>query len=142
MTLSSGALSRRVRAVSWQRLYAVGVFLLFCFSLLSLLAPQRTADLFETYGRFLLAALFGTFLCREGFPKEWLLRLHLGYLGWLLLTRWLNGDVYLFIDRELVRTEALSFVMLTVGFVLGGVGSRLLARRHGLSCPMTVKPAR
>ena len=124
MTLSSAALSRRLRAVSWQRLYAVGVFLLFCFSLLSLLAPQRTADLFETYGRFLLAALFGAFLCREGFPKEWLLRLHLGYLAWLLLTRWLNGDVYLFIDRELVRTEALSFVMLTVGFVLGGEDRR------------------
>ena len=124
MTLSSAPLSRRLRAVSWQRLYAAGVFLLFCFALLRLLAPQRTDDLFETYGRFLLAALFGAFLCREGFPREWLLRLHLGYLAWLLLTRWLNGDFYLFVDRELVRTEVLSFVMLSVGFVLGGEGRR------------------
>lgn len=123
----SGSLTRRLKdRVSWQGLYAAGVFALLCFSLLDLLVPQRSADLFEPYGRFLLAALFGVFLFRAGLPREWVLRLHLGYLLWLLLTRWLNGDVYLFIDWKIVRCEVISFLMLSVGILLSPDGRRRL----------------
>lgn len=105
-------------------LYAAGVFALFCFSLLELIAPLRAADLFEVYGRFLLAALFGAFLLRAAPTKEWAVRVYLAYLLWLLLTRWLNGDFYLFIDRELMRTEVLSFVLFSLGVLLSSLGRR------------------
>lgn len=124
---SSGALPQRLRAsVTWQGMYAAGVFALLCFALLDLLVPLRSADLFEVYGRFLLAALFGVFLFKAGFPREWAVRLYLAYLLWLLLTRWLNRDVYLFADRELVRTELISFLMFSVGAVLSPEGRRRL----------------
>lgn len=123
----SGSLSRRLRdSVSWQGIYAAGVLALLCFALLDLLVPQRSADLFEPYGRFLFAALFGVFLFKVGLPREWVLRLHLGYLLWLLITRWLNGDVYLFIDWKIVRCEVISFLMLSVGVLLSPEGRRRL----------------
>ena len=123
----SGSLSRRLRdSVSWRGIYAAGVFVLLCFALLDLLVPQRSADLFEPYGRFLLGALFGVFLFKAGLPREWVLRLHFGYLLWLLITRWLNGDVYLFIDWKIVRCEAISFLMLSVGVLLSPEGRRRL----------------
>lgn len=120
------AVSSFRRCVSWRRVFAAGVFALLCFALVRLLAPQREADLFETYGRFLLAALFGGLLLREGLPRERVLLLHLAYLAWLLVTRWLNGDFYLFVDRELVRAETLSYLMLSVGLVLPPDGRRRL----------------
>ena len=122
-----GTLPRRLKdGVSWRDFYAAGVLMLFCFSLLTLIAPQRCADLFDKYGRFLLAALFGAFLFRAGLPREQVLRLHFCYLLWLLLSRWLNGDVYLFIDWKLVRYEFISFLMLSAGILLPPEGRRRL----------------
>ena len=127
MICFSGSRFPRLKdGAAWQDIYATGVFALFCFSLLALLVPQRSADLFEVYGRFLLAGLFGAFLFRAGMPRDLVVRLHLFYLPWLLLTRWLNGDFYLFIDGELVRNEVLSFLMLTAGVVLLPEGRRRL----------------
>lgn len=125
MNRFSGSFPRRLKdGVSWQGIYALGVFGLLCFALLDLLVPQRSADLFEPYGRFLLAALFGVFLFKAGLPRERVLLLHFCYLLWLLLTRWLNGDVYLFIDRKIVRCEVISFLMLSVGVLLSPKGRR------------------
>ena len=127
MNSFSGTLPRRLRdGVSWRDFYAAGVLMLFCFSLLTLIAPQRCADLFDKYGRFLLAALFGAFLFKAGMPREQVLRLHLCYLLWLLLTRWLNGDVYLFIDWKILRYEFISFLMLSAGILLPPEGRRRL----------------
>ncbi|MCR5576652.1 MAG: hypothetical protein K6F56_06550 [Oscillospiraceae bacterium] len=123
----SGTLPQRLRSsVSWRGLYAAGAFLLLCFALLGLIAPQRSADLFEVYGRFLLAALFGVFLFKMGLTREWAIRFYLAYLVWLLLTRWLQRDFYLFVDRELVRAEILSFVLFSAGAVLSPDGRRRL----------------
>ncbi len=127
MNSFSGTLPRRLKdGVSWRDFYAAGVLMLFCFSLLTLIAPQRCADLFDKYGRFLLAALFGAFLFRAGLPREQVLRLHFCYLIWLLLSRWLNGDVYLFIDWKVLRYEFISFLMLSAGILLPPEGRRRL----------------
>ena len=127
MNSFSGTLPRRLKdGVSWRDFYTAGVLVLFCFSLLTLIAPQRCADLFDKYGRFLLAALFGAFLFKAGLPREQVLRLHFCYLLWLLLSRWLNGDVYLFIDWKLLRYEFISFLMLSVGILLPPEGRRRL----------------
>ncbi len=127
MNSFSAALPRRLKdGVSWRDFYAAGVLVLFCFSLLTLIAPQRCADLFDKYGRFLLAALFGAFLFKAGLPREQVLRLHFFYLLWLLLSRWLNGDVYLFIDWKILRYEFISFLMLSAGILLPPEGRRRL----------------
>ena len=127
MNSFSAALPRRLKdGVSWRDFYAAGVLMLFCFSLLTLIAPQRCADLFDKYGRFLLAALFGAFLFRAGLPREQVLRLHFCYLLWLLVSRWLNGDVYLFVDWKILRYELISFLMLSAGILLPPEGRRRL----------------
>lgn len=122
-----GALPQRLRSdAARQWLYAAGVFALLCFALLSLIAPLRAADLFDAYGIVLSAVLFGVFLARWGLTSEACVRLYLFYLLWLLVSRWLNGDVYLFIDREQVYLNMLSFLFFSLGVVLSPEGRRRL----------------
>ena len=99
------------------------VMLLLCFPAPTLCAGNPA---FDKYGRFLLAALFGAFLFKAGLPREQVLRLHFCYLLWLLLSRWLNGDVYLFIDWKVLRYEFISFLMLSAGILLPPEGRRRL----------------
>ena len=127
MGIASDPLPRQRRSpFTWQGLYAAAVFALFCFSLLQLIAPLRCADLMEAYVRFLIGVLFGAFLFKAGLTREWCIRLYLAYLLWLLITRWLNRDFYLFHDQNLLRTELISFLMFTPGILLPPEGRRKL----------------
>ena len=121
------ALPQRLKGeAARQWFYAAGVFALLCFSLLRLIAPQRGADLFDAYGSVLFAVLFGVFLARWGLTSEVCVRLYLVYLVWLLVSRWLNGDVYLFIDRGQVYDNMISFLLFSLGVILSPEGRRRL----------------
>ena len=98
----------------WSRLFAAGLLFLLFLELLRLLLPLRVDDLFSVYGYFVIAFLFGIYFCNCGFSGPATIRLFLAYLIWLLLTRWLCGDFYLFIlfrqqglYRKLLRLPAL-----------------------------------
>lgn len=102
----------------WSRLFAAGLLFLLFLELLRLLLPLRVDDLFSVYGYFVIAFLFGIYFCNCGFSGPATIRLFLAYLIWLLLTRWLCGDFYLFIHEPLLYNILLCFLCFVMGTVL------------------------
>ena len=102
------------RGDRWQTVFSVLVFLEFTSLLVALLIPQRAADLHNTYGQFLIAMLAGALFSRTGLPRERELRIYLAFLLWLLISRWLNRDFYLFADHSLFPNHLLVYLLLAV----------------------------
>lgn len=111
--MSSGpSLTAPRRGDRWQTVFAVLIFLEFSSLLLALLIPQRAADLHSAYGQLLIAALAGALFAHAGLPRQRELRVYLAFLLWLLISRWLNRDFYLFLDRPLLLDNLLAFLLL------------------------------
>ena len=112
-----GALSS-CRALNWKTVFAALVLFEFATLLVALLIPQRAADLHAAYGQLLIAALAGVYFTAAGLPRKAELRIFLLWLLWLLLSRWLNRDFYLFLDRSALIASLRAFLFLAVGTVL------------------------
>ena len=106
------------RSFSWQTVFAALVLFEFSTLLVALLIPQRAADLHAAYGQLLIAALAGFYFAAAGLPRKAELRIFLLWMVWLLLSRWLSRDFYLFIDRPILLNNLLSFLLLAAGTVL------------------------
>lgn len=112
-----GALSS-CRALNWKTVFAALVLFEFATLLVALLIPQRAADLHAAYGQLLIAALAGVYFTAAGLPRKAELRIFLLWMVWLLLSRWLSRDFYLFIDRPALIASLRAFLFLAVGTVL------------------------
>lgn len=106
------------RSFSWQTVFAALVLFEFSTLLVALLIPQRAADLHAAYGQLLIAALAGFYFAAAGLPRKAELRIFLLWMVWLLLSRWLSRDFYLFLDRPILLNNLLSFLLLAAGTVL------------------------
>ena len=95
-------------------LLLIGLLMLLALLMLSVLLPVRGADLFTAYGYAAIAFLAALFFYDRGVhlsAAEWLF---LAYLLWVLVTRWLCGDVYLFIHRDQLYRLVLSFLFFVI----------------------------
>lgn len=115
-------------ALSWERLYVLGVFLVFCFRVLYLLVPLRCGDLENAYGLLVIGALLGAYLSRRAFSDGRMAWLLLVWTAWVLISRWLNRDVYLFIDGEMLLHALLGFLLFSAGLVADREGRLRLLR--------------
>ena len=97
---------------TWPRRFAAACLLLFSCMLVLLLAPVRGNDLYNAYFRFLIVALSAVWFYRTGIPRCADQRLLLAYLIWLLISRWLNRDFYLFIDYNILFNPLFCFLLL------------------------------
>ena len=104
--------------LSCQRVYAFSILALFGLHLLGELLPTRVADLLDTYGLVCICLLFGVYLARFAGKSPIENKIYLIWIGWMLITRWLNGDIYLFVDFDLIITCILGFLFMSVGTVL------------------------
>lgn len=111
---------------TWQGVFAAGVFALFLLDLLRVLLPIRAEDLYSTYGVVLTAAMAGVYFSRKGLSGPAEIKIFAAYTVWVLLTRWLNRDFYLFVDFRLVLTVLFSFLLFVVGTVLDSKGRESL----------------
>lgn len=105
--------------ISMQTFLAGLIFILLAFWLLMLIAPTRCKDLFNAYGLIGLGIAVGIyFACPErlNIPE---VKIYFCFLIWVLLSRWFNGDVYLFIDFELVLNVLIAFLFFAVPGILG-----------------------
>ena len=115
-------------ALSWERAYVLGVFLIFCFRVLYLLLPARCGDLEKAYGLLVIGALLGAYLSRRAFSDGRMAWLLLVWTAWVLISRWLNRDVYLFIDGDMLLYALLGFLLFSAGLVADGEGRLRLLR--------------
>ena len=88
------------------------------FKMLELLVPMRWLDLYNSYGVVAIGAMAGIWLAKRGFSGPAEVKIFLLYLVWALVSRWLNGDIYLFIDFELVLWILLGFLCFAAGTTL------------------------
>ncbi len=105
-------------SISWQKCYALTLLFIFCLYLLGELVPMRAADLQASYGLVLTAIAFGIYLSRRGISGPWEIKIYLLWMVWTLLSRWLNGDFYLFLEFDMLMTMLLGFMLFSVGTVL------------------------
>lgn len=101
-----------------RELFAALVALELLSLLPALLIPERAADLHNAYGQLLIAGLTGAYFARYGLPRGREQRVFLAYCAWLLISRWLNRDFYLFLDRRILVDNLLAFLLLALGSTL------------------------
>ena len=111
-------LSLNKTKISWQRFFAAAMLFMLLFFMLRILAPLRWQDLYNTYGLCAIAALAGLYFAKRGFGGPAEIKIFTLFALWLLLSRWLNGDVYLFIDFELVMFTLLAVLLFAAGSLL------------------------
>ncbi len=104
-----------LRSDTRRKIFSVLVFLEFASLLIALLIPQRAEDLHNAYGQLLIAALAGFYLAETELPRGREQRVFLAFLLWLLISRWLNRDFYLFLDRPLLIDNLLALLLLAAG---------------------------
>ena len=104
--------------ITSREIYAFSVFALFVLYLLGELLPRRVDDLNATYGLVLTCLLFGVYIAKFFLCAPVENKIYLVWIAWMLITRWLNGDVYLFGDFALMLTCMRGFLFISAATVL------------------------
>ncbi len=104
--------------ISWNTVYALAILALAAYYLLELIAPMRCQDLFEAYIFIGLGVLAGMYFSHYGLSGPAELKLYIYFMLWALLSRWLNRDIYLFVDKDLLIDILLAFVVFAAPFCL------------------------
>lgn len=117
-------LNRICPQVRWERLFAFGVlgFLVSC--LIGRIVPLRWNDLYKVYGPTLICALAGAYFAKNGLKACLEVKLYLAYTAWLLVSRWINRDFYLFVDFRQLINAVTFFIFLVSCTVLSGEDRR------------------
>jgi len=104
--------------VTWQSLYAFAIVFLLAFYLLRIIIPQRWEDLYAAYMIVVVGILAGIYFSHKGLSGPLELKVYFLFFVWTLFSRWLNKDIYLFIDHDLVITVLISFLVLVTPVLL------------------------
>lgn len=86
--------------------------------MLSELFPERSGDLYEAYWRYGEAAMLGVYVCMVGLKGRVEEKLFAAYAVWMLVSRWLNGDILLRTDFWQVITAFESLLVFAAGLRL------------------------
>ena len=109
-------LSKKIKInISWQVFLAFAMFALLLVQMFGLIAPLRAADLYNAYGIVCICVCAGIYFSRKGLSGPWEVKLFIAYLAWVLITRWLNKDFYLFVDFGFVIMTLFSFLLFVMG---------------------------
>ena len=103
---------------AWRRTLAVFAGALILFYMVCPVAPQRWADLYNSYGRTAIIAMAAIYFFRARLSGVIEVRLVVWYTIWLFVTRLLNTDLYLQNEYELLVSRVLCCVVLPVGLLL------------------------
>ena len=101
--------------ISWQAFLAFAMFALLLVQMFGLIAPLRAGDLYNTYSIVCICVCAGIYFSRKGLSGPWEVKLFIAYLAWVLITRWLNKDFYLFVDFDFVIMTLFSFLLFVMG---------------------------
>ncbi len=106
--------------LTWQRGYALAAWSLFALVILRVILPQRGTDLYETYGLCIIFAMAAIYFYEKGISGPIEIKLFILYLAWVLITRYINRDFYLFQDYDFVVISLFCFLFFSAGTVLEG----------------------
>lgn len=104
--------------LSWAAVFAAVMFGMLLLEFAGLIAPQRGNDLFSVYGFALIFIMAGVYFAKRPAEIPIEIKIYIVFLAWALVSRWLNRDIYLFVDRGLIAAMLSSFLFLCVGTVL------------------------
>lgn len=93
----------------WRVFFTALVILLLTMDVISNFIPARMGDINNVYGQMLVVAAMVLYLYHQRFSGPVEIKLMLAYCVWILLSRILNKDMYLFIDKALVYQGMLMF---------------------------------
>lgn len=106
----------------WEYAFAAMTIGMLLFYVIRLLIPMRWQDLYNAYGIIAIGIMTGAWFAKRGFSGPVELKIYAAFVVWAFLSRWLKGDVYLFIDFSLVITVLLGFLFIAYPTVLDEKG--------------------
>ena len=104
--------------ITWQGFLGFGALMIVFWYMLSELFPERSGDLYEAYWRYGEAAMLGVYVCMVGLKGRVEEKLFAAYAVWMLVSRWLNGDILLRTDFWQVITAFESLLVFAAGLRL------------------------
>jgi len=102
----------------WEHIFAAAALGVLLFYMLELLVPMRWLDIYNNYGLVAIGFMAGAWFAKRGFSGAAEVKIFLLFVVWALVSRWLNGDIYLFIDLKLVLSLLLGFLLFAAGTAL------------------------
>lgn len=105
--------------VGWQQIHAFFLLGIVAFFMLQRIVPDRCSDLYNAYLPISVGLLAGLYFSRKGLSGPIELKIYFCLFAWFLLSRWLNRDVYLFMDGKQTLNMLISFLFLSAPLCLG-----------------------
>ena len=108
----------------WRKWHIVSVFFLFCVIMVRPPIRYRWETMFSLYGQVLVLGIIALFLFYRGLRNRAEVNILFAYAAWLLITRWLNGDFFVWYDASILVSRLLCPVVLAVGLMMDAQGRR------------------
>lgn len=108
----------RQPARSWSLLHSAAVYGLFLFMLIRPINFYLFDRVFEAYYMLAAPVFIALYFYARGLGDGWELRFVAAYSLWILISRLLNGQIFLELDRDLVVDSFLACALLGLGPVL------------------------
>ena len=112
--------------LTWQDTAAAIMLMVLFVELLHLVMPARAGDLYNVYAVSAVLAIFGAFIFKNGIAGPVEIKIFLLFCLWFLLSRWANGDFYLFIEYDYLIAVLESFLFFAVFVLLKGKKREIL----------------
>ena len=104
----------------WPRLFAAAVFVVYCYYLPRYIFPEIWNNIYYIYDASLIPVLLAFTLYFRRLKEPIEVKLILVFWGWVLISRFLNGDYFLATDIYMVIDTGLIYIFLVACFELKG----------------------